>query len=175
MLPKIVALLGAVAMTAHAATIYVCTDKNLRGDCTDVEVSPGQCVNLPFGDNISSIRMNGFSCEFFTDSGCDADSTKTSFDKDQWNLRDGTWNDQLSSPAYSREEIVKWKEEFRKLNTDYDGYIDPYELIGTANEKGLGMTDEEGVAWVKKLDFDGDGRVSFGEFLTAFGKRADSS
>ncbi|GAB1201454.1 hypothetical protein APSETT445_000028 [Aspergillus pseudonomiae] len=44
-------------------------------------------------------------------------------------------------------------------------YIDPYELIGIANEKGLGMTDEEAVAWVKKLDFNGDGRVSFGGML----------
>ncbi|KAB8256116.1 hypothetical protein BDV32DRAFT_153556 [Aspergillus pseudonomiae] len=81
----------------------------------------------------------------------------------------------LAHPAYSREEIAKWKEEFQKLNKDYDGYFDPYELIGIANEKGLGMTDEEAVAWVKKLDFNGDGRVSFGEFLAEFGKRNESS
>ncbi|KAE8135815.1 hypothetical protein BDV38DRAFT_284498 [Aspergillus pseudotamarii] len=77
-------------------------------------------------------------------------------------------------PIYSREEIEKWKEEFHKINTNYDSHIDPWEYLRYAKEKGLKITDEEAVDWVRKLDVDGNGQVEFGEFLTAFGTRLDA-
>ncbi|KAH7372256.1 hypothetical protein BKA66DRAFT_423003 [Pyrenochaeta sp. MPI-SDFR-AT-0127] len=88
-------MLSVMAVVADAATIYVCTGAKYTGDCTDLDVSAGECKLLPKNDALSSVRMNSYSCTFYTDKGCSG--LKTTFSSDQENLRDGTFNDQLTS------------------------------------------------------------------------------
>ncbi|PIG79337.1 hypothetical protein AARAC_011178 [Aspergillus arachidicola] len=71
---------------------------------------------------------------------------------------------------YTREEIDLWREKFREINTNGDRYIEPYELIAAARKDGFEMSDDEAKEWIENLDADHDGKVSFSEFLTAFGK-----
>ncbi|QRD85575.1 hypothetical protein F9C07_4609 [Aspergillus flavus] len=71
---------------------------------------------------------------------------------------------------YTREEIDFWREKFREINTNGDRYIEPYELIAAAKEQGFEMSDDEAKEWIEELDGNHDGKVSFSEFLTAFGE-----
>ncbi|KOC09034.1 hypothetical protein AFLA70_152g002431 [Aspergillus flavus AF70] len=71
---------------------------------------------------------------------------------------------------YTREEIDFWREKFREINTNGDRYIEPYELIAAAKEHGFEMSDDEAKEWIEELDVNHDGKVSFSEFLTAFGE-----
>ncbi|PSN75122.1 hypothetical protein BS50DRAFT_628346 [Corynespora cassiicola Philippines] len=80
---------------SSGAKLYVCTSKDLTGECTNLDAPVGQCIDIPLNDALSSIKMNSFSCDFFTDKGCTG--TSVTFNSDQNNLRDGTWNDQLTS------------------------------------------------------------------------------
>ncbi|KAE8131503.1 hypothetical protein BDV38DRAFT_288656 [Aspergillus pseudotamarii] len=72
---------------------------------------------------------------------------------------------------YSREEINHWREKFREINTNGDRYIEPKELIAAAQKHGLDMSDEEAELWINELDENHDGKVSFSEFIKAFGER----
>ncbi|KAE8333647.1 EF-hand [Aspergillus sergii] len=71
---------------------------------------------------------------------------------------------------YTREEIDFWREKFKEINTNGDRYIEPYELIAAAKEDGFEMSDDEAKEWIAELDADHDGKVSFSEFIKAFGE-----
>ncbi|KAE8417474.1 EF-hand [Aspergillus pseudocaelatus] len=75
---------------------------------------------------------------------------------------------------YSRDEIDFWRARFREINTDGDRYIEPKELIAAARKDGLDMSDEEAEEWIGDLDEDHDGKVSFSEFIKAFGERMEN-
>jgi hypothetical protein len=50
------------------AHVFICTDYNYGGACTNYGVTKGQCSNLPsaYNDNISSLGPdNGLSCTFY--------------------------------------------------------------------------------------------------------------
>ncbi|GAB1199368.1 hypothetical protein APSETT444_008715 [Aspergillus pseudonomiae] len=54
--------------------------------------------------------------------------------------------------------------------SDLLGYIEPYEIIKSAKEDGFEMSDEEAKEWIDMLDDNHDGKVSFSEFIKAFGE-----
>ncbi|EXA30308.1 hypothetical protein FOVG_18305 [Fusarium oxysporum f. sp. pisi HDV247] len=83
-----------VAMTG-AVSIHVCTSKDYTGECTDVTFPNNECANLPFNDAVSSFKLNNYVCSFYTDRDCTG--TSATFSADETNLRDGTWNDQVTS------------------------------------------------------------------------------
>ncbi|MCB9663927.1 MAG: EF-hand domain-containing protein [Alphaproteobacteria bacterium] len=58
---------------------------------------------------------------------------------------------------------AEWREAFRVLDLDGDGYLTPDELAG--GEGGLG--DAEARRIVAAADVDGDGRISYAEFRLA--------
>ncbi|KAJ7795057.1 hypothetical protein B0H14DRAFT_3888497 [Mycena olivaceomarginata] len=56
----------AVLVDAH---VYICTDSNFGGDCTNYGITNNVCSNLPseFQDNISSFGPDqGWGCIFYT-------------------------------------------------------------------------------------------------------------
>ncbi|KPM44169.1 hypothetical protein AK830_g2341 [Neonectria ditissima] len=83
-----------VAMTG-AVSIHVCTSKDFTGECTDVTFAKNACTALPFNDAVSSIRLNNYVCSFYTHKDCTG--TSMTLSADNANLREGTWNDQLTS------------------------------------------------------------------------------
>ncbi|KAH6955637.1 hypothetical protein EDB80DRAFT_255734 [Ilyonectria destructans] len=92
---NVLALLTTMVAMTGAVSIHVCTSKDFTGECSDVTFSKNTCAPLPFNDAVSSIKLNGYVCSFYTDKDC----TGTSFtlSADDTNLRAGTWNDQLTS------------------------------------------------------------------------------
>ncbi|KAJ7814692.1 hypothetical protein B0H14DRAFT_2603966 [Mycena olivaceomarginata] len=53
--------------------VYICTDANFGGDCTDYGFTNNVCSNLPseFQDDISSFGPDaGWVCAFYTDTNC---------------------------------------------------------------------------------------------------------
>ncbi|KAB8261317.1 hypothetical protein BDV32DRAFT_148585 [Aspergillus pseudonomiae] len=85
-------------------------------------------------------------------------------------------NENISPPGwsktgrYTREEIDFWRERFKEINTSGDRYIEPFEIIKSAKEDGFEMSDEEAKEWIDTLDENHDGKVSFSEFIKAFGE-----
>ncbi|KAE8164389.1 hypothetical protein BDV40DRAFT_298419 [Aspergillus tamarii] len=78
---------------------------------------------------------------------------------------------------YTREQINYWKAKFEEFNTEInpqtnrrDGYIVPSEVIEHARKEGLEITNEQAEDWISGLDKNGDGKVSFSEFITGFEK-----
>ncbi|KAE8369377.1 hypothetical protein BDV27DRAFT_120838 [Aspergillus caelatus] len=78
-------------------------------------------------------------------------------------------------PPYSREERDRVTEEFHKLNKNYDDFIDYDELKAAIEEGRINLTEEDINNHIQKLDWNGDGKISFGEFLAAYGKRSESN
>ncbi|KAJ7802292.1 hypothetical protein B0H14DRAFT_2713917 [Mycena olivaceomarginata] len=76
------------ALTAHAAPattleplvdghVFICTDANFSGDCTNYGFFADQCSNFPgeFADDISSFGPDsGWSCTMYTDPNCNGDT-----------------------------------------------------------------------------------------------------
>ncbi|KAF7356044.1 Short chain dehydrogenase [Mycena venus] len=83
-----VALAAAIAaLTVNAAPaalearvdgrVFICTDTNFGGDCTNYGFFANQCSNLPvaFNDNISSFGPDvGWSCTMYTNPNCSGDT-----------------------------------------------------------------------------------------------------
>ncbi|KAF7363011.1 Short chain dehydrogenase [Mycena venus] len=76
-----------VALTASAAPaaleaqvdghVFICTDANFSGDCTNYGFFDDQCSNFPdeFNDDISSFRPDaGWSCTMYTGINCTGDT-----------------------------------------------------------------------------------------------------
>ncbi|KAM5378597.1 hypothetical protein ACJZ2D_004396 [Fusarium nematophilum] len=63
---KVLPLLATMLAMVNAVKLYVCTSKDFTGECTNFDTPRGQCSALPYNDAISSIQMNGLSCDFFT-------------------------------------------------------------------------------------------------------------
>ncbi|XP_064623661.1 calmodulin-A-like [Lineus longissimus] len=57
------------------------------------------------------------------------------------------------------------KEAFSVFDTDHDGYIDDYELRQVMNNLGEKLTLEEIREMILEADLDGDGKVSYEEFV----------
>ncbi|KNG84427.1 hypothetical protein ANOM_007596 [Aspergillus nomiae NRRL 13137] len=76
----------------------------------------------------------------------------------------------LDNGRYTREEIDYWRARFKEINTSGDRYIEPYEIINAAKKEGFEMSDEEAKEWIDELDENHDGKVSFSEFIKAFGE-----
>ncbi|KAJ6550929.1 hypothetical protein B0H10DRAFT_1802301, partial [Mycena sp. CBHHK59/15] len=57
--------------------VFICTDANFAGDCTNYGFFADQCSNFPgeFQDDISSFGPDaGWSCTMYTDINCNGDT-----------------------------------------------------------------------------------------------------
>ncbi|KAJ7152432.1 hypothetical protein C8R46DRAFT_1228661 [Mycena filopes] len=79
------AALAVAAAPAGASTdsalvdghVFICTDANFAGDCTNYGFFADQCSNFPgeFQDDISSFGPDaGWSCTMYTDANCNGDT-----------------------------------------------------------------------------------------------------
>ncbi|KAH7381029.1 hypothetical protein BKA64DRAFT_713585 [Cadophora sp. MPI-SDFR-AT-0126] len=46
-------LIPLMVTLASGATIYVCTDKDYKSNCTNLDAPAGKCVQIPFFDALS--------------------------------------------------------------------------------------------------------------------------
>ncbi|KAF4977191.1 hypothetical protein FZEAL_6253 [Fusarium zealandicum] len=92
---NILALFATMVAMTNAVSIHVCTGKEFSEECTDVVFAVTDCGVLPFNDGISSFKLNGYTCSFYTDKECGGQTA--TFYADERNLREGTWNDQFTT------------------------------------------------------------------------------
>ena len=64
-----------------------------------------------------------------------------------------------------RDEEAELIEAFKFFDKDGSGLIDPDELKAVMETYGEKMSDEEIAEMVKEADIDGDGQISYGEFV----------
>ncbi|KAB8208517.1 hypothetical protein BDV34DRAFT_222601 [Aspergillus parasiticus] len=81
----------------------------------------------------------------------------------------------------SPEKLAKWKEicspeeikRFKEINANGDLYLEPSEIIEAARKDRRLMDEKKAERWIKSLDTDKDGKVSFEEFLKAYAELED--
>ncbi|KAJ7680184.1 hypothetical protein B0H14DRAFT_3908229 [Mycena olivaceomarginata] len=104
------------ALTAHAAPatleplvdghVFICTDANFSGDCTNYGFFADQCSNFPgeFADDISSFGPDsGWSCTMYTDPNCNGDTYTEPDPALERSPRSSTTRSALSAASASRD------------------------------------------------------------------------
>ncbi|CAH1109783.1 unnamed protein product [Psylliodes chrysocephalus] len=71
---------------------------------------------------------------------------------------------------FTRKEIKKYEDTFKKFNTNKDGYLSIDELKRMMEVLGAPQTHLGLKAMIKEVDEDDDGRLSFHEFMLVFRK-----
>jgi len=71
---------------------------------------------------------------------------------------------------FTRKEIKQYEATFRKFNTNKDGYLSLPELKRMMEELGAPQTHLALKGMIAEVDEDGDGRLSFREFLLVYRK-----
>ncbi|KAF2894022.1 hypothetical protein ILUMI_12154, partial [Ignelater luminosus] len=71
---------------------------------------------------------------------------------------------------FSRKEIKQYEATFKKFNTSKDGYLSLTELKWMMEELGAPQTHLALKGMIAEVDEDGDGRLSFREFLLVYRK-----
>ena len=67
----------------------------------------------------------------------------------------------------SPKEVFKLKKEFEKIDTDHSGFLEFEEIVQAVSDAGLNYSREEITKIIENLDFSGNKRVNYGEFIAA--------
>ena len=67
----------------------------------------------------------------------------------------------------STDQIGKLKQQFDQIDTDLSGFIEFSELEEAIKQANISMKDEEISHIVKELDFAGNDKINFSEFIAA--------
>ena len=64
-------------------------------------------------------------------------------------------------------EVFELKKEFEKLDTDHSGFLEFQEIVQAVTDAGMEYSREEITNIIENLDFAGNKRVNYGEFIAA--------
>ncbi len=89
--------------------------------------------------------------------------------------RDSTFNPYTEFPEFSRKQLKKYAEMFKKYDLDSSGKIDFEELKKMMEKLGNAQTHLTLKGMITEVDEDLDGQISYREFLLIFRKAAEGT